>query len=296
MNYQLKVGEELPDRVRQILRKQIRRAASLLANRLDHRDEPVHGARKWLKKVRAMLRLVKPALGEDAWRREDRRFRRIARTLAGRRDAEVLTLTLKKLRHRRAKPAVHAALARLSHRVAGGRGKVPAKLRGQERKSRAQLRIARARVAGLPLARLGWRDLCRGLEETYRAGAAALAKAGRTRAPEDLHEWRKRVKDLWYQLQVVQPVQRLELGALAEDAKQLSLRLGDDHDLFLVEHAATTARLDRREVKRILDLTRGGHQELQEDAFALGRRLYAKAPADFARHLTRRPQTAQETR
>ena len=292
MNYQLKVGEELPDRVRQILRKQIRRAATLLADRLDHRDEPVHGVRKWLKKVRAMLRLVKPALGEDAWRREDRRFRRIARALAGRRDAEVLTDTLKKLRHRRAKPAVHAALTKLSRRVDKGRGKASAKLRGLERKSRAKLRTARARVAELPLADLGWWDLCRGLEETYRAGAAALDQAERTRAPEDLHEWRKRVKDLWYQLQVVQPLQRRKIGVLAEDAKQLSLRLGDDHDLFLVEHAAAAAKLDRHDVRRILDLTRGGHQELQDDALALGRRLYAEAPADFARHLTSRTQTA----
>jgi hypothetical protein len=183
---------------------------------------------------------------------------------------------------------MHAALTQLSRRVAGDPGRLPAKLRGKERKSRAKLRSARHHVAELPLGRLGWPDLCRGLEETYRAGAAALAQAERTRAPEDLHLWRKRVKDLWSQLKVVQPLQRQKLGALAEDAKQLSLRLGDDHDLFLVEHAAVSAKLDRHGLKRILDLTRTGHQELQDEALALGRRVYARSPEDFARQLTRR--------
>lgn len=286
MNYKLKVGDEIPDRIREILRKQIRRAAAVLADRVDDGDEPIHDARKWLKKVRAMLRLVKPALGEKAWQREDRRIRRIAKRLAQRRDAEVLDQTMKKLRRDHKESATRQALTKLRRSISVAQDALPTKLRGKERKSRKKLKEARRRVKELPLEKLGWRELSQGIEATYRAGAEALAAADRTRAPEALHEWRKRVKDLWYQLRVLQLVRRDELGRMAEDAKQLSLRLGDDHDLFMVKGAAKTAKLQRKDLKRIMGLVQEGRLELEEDALALGRRIYSESPEAFARRIS----------
>ena len=67
----------------------------------DHDREPasaVHEARKDLKKLRSLLRLARPALGSELYRRENERFRDLGRALSETRDAEVKLQTLAGLR------------------------------------------------------------------------------------------------------------------------------------------------------------------------------------------------------
>src|SRR5262249_59732979 len=80
MSFQLRPGEPLRKTTRRIVRKQIDAALEELtgANK-GPRDEAVHEARKSLKRVRAVLRLVRPVIGEKAYRRENTCFRDAAR-------------------------------------------------------------------------------------------------------------------------------------------------------------------------------------------------------------------------
>jgi CHAD domain-containing protein len=56
-------------------------------------------------------------------------------------------------------------------------------------------------------------------------------------ASENFHEWRKRVKDLSYHLQMLNPIWPEQICAAASELKELSDYLGDDHDLVLLEQA-----------------------------------------------------------
>src|ERR1700728_4201356 len=60
-------------------------------------DVAVHRARKEIKKSRAALRLLRAALPEATYRREDAALRGAARTLNAARDARVLVRTLESL-------------------------------------------------------------------------------------------------------------------------------------------------------------------------------------------------------
>src|SRR5688500_2162988 len=60
--------------------------------------ESVHEARKDLKKVRAVLRLVRDEIGDTLHRRENDRYRDAGRMLSGARDAEVRLETIDRLR------------------------------------------------------------------------------------------------------------------------------------------------------------------------------------------------------
>ena len=57
----------------------------------------VHETRKALKRLRALLRLVRPAIGEDAFKRENAQLREIGLSLSGARDRHVLLETVNKL-------------------------------------------------------------------------------------------------------------------------------------------------------------------------------------------------------
>src|SRR5215218_10746502 len=93
MAYRLSIADDVPGSVRMCAREQLAAAAE----RLEHADEDavkaVHEARKHLKKTRALLRLVRPALGRKAYRRENDALRDAGLALSGTRDADVRVAT-----------------------------------------------------------------------------------------------------------------------------------------------------------------------------------------------------------
>jgi CHAD domain-containing protein len=67
----------------------------LLAKASDREiGEAVHEARKSLKRLRALVKISRPALGDARYRRENAEFRQTGRLLSAARDAKVLIETL----------------------------------------------------------------------------------------------------------------------------------------------------------------------------------------------------------
>ena len=101
-----------------------------------------------------------------------------------------------------------------------------------------------------------------------------------------MHDWRKRVKDLWYHVTLLQDAWRPVLSALADEAHELSERLGDEHDVSVLrgwahEHASGLNGGDP--LLRGFDaIVEDRRRELQAEAFAYGARIYADSPRVFA--------------
>ena len=119
------------------------------------------------------------------------------------------------------------------------------------------------------------------LRRTYARGRTAFERAERKPTDERLHEWRKRAKDLRHQQQLLRPAWPDVLSAQAKGAKRLGDLLGDDHDLALLDERL---RDDVRfaDVRELLLQRRA---ELQAEAFALGRRIYAESPKRFGKRV-----------
>src|SRR4051794_31867359 len=83
--------------VGRILRKQVGKALEALNTDGPLADEVVHDARKRLKKARALLRLLREALGPRIYRRENACLRDAGRPLTEVRDAKVLVDTFDEL-------------------------------------------------------------------------------------------------------------------------------------------------------------------------------------------------------
>src|SRR5437588_5694982 len=77
---------------------------------------------------------------------------------------------------------------------------------------------------------ISWKQTCCVVANTYRRGQNRLAKALKKRDPESFHVWRMNVKELWYQLRILRPLNRLVLEEIASDAKTLGELLGRAHD------------------------------------------------------------------
>ena len=89
-------------------------------------EDAVHETRKALKRLRALVRLLEPELGAQAFARENAALRDAGRRLAGARDAEVMVGTLDALiaapPAQAGAPPRRAAAARAARRRARARG------------------------------------------------------------------------------------------------------------------------------------------------------------------------------
>jgi CHAD domain-containing protein len=290
--YRLKDREPVPDGIRRIARGRIDHAIDELSGRSDSSPEDaVHEARKDMKKLRALLRLVRGEIGGSVRRGENEAFRDAARALSGVRDADVMIATLEALIERDEARLPVDAIRRLGPALAQHRRALEEGLGGRDEALAAvveRLQHARGRVDSWPLEHDGFEAFVDGLERTYRRGRVDWRAARREPTVEGLHEWRKRVKDLWYHLSILRGAWPPVMDALAAEAHDLSDRLGDDHDLAVLrDWAATRPELLGEGIVAFDEAVERRRQELQADALAIGARLYADKPGEFAGRIGR---------
>ena len=278
--YRLKRGEPLPDGVARVARGRIDDAIDELSGEAGSSPEDaVHNARKDIKKLRALLRLVRGELGKGVYQRESAALREAAAALAGLRDADVMVATLDglELDERVAGPLRQAVEA---HRLRTGGGS-----REQAAAEASELLGAmRARIDDWPLENDSFEALEPGLRRMYRRGRREWRAMRSEPSVEGLHEWRKRTKELWYHHELLRPLWKPVMKAVGDEAHELSDKLGDDHDLAVLlewarEHADSPPEL--------VEAVEGRRRKLQEEAFELGARLYADRPKVFIRRLER---------
>jgi CHAD domain-containing protein len=251
-----------PDRPVQQCRDIFVRQLGCAIEELDGRKPNVHGARKQLKRARATLRLVRPAVGDESYRSENIAARDAARPLSKARDDEALNNTLENLSEHFGTTISRAHLRQTTHEVSAR----------QLTDIKAALKRSMLRAQAWQPDAAGWNPIATGLRATYRRGRRAMRTARKDRATDDLHEWRKQTKYLWHQLQILTPLAPGAVGAMADEFHHLADYLGDEHDLAVLRErlsASATPLIEKRS------------EELQDRAFALGERLYADKPKTF---------------
>lgn len=289
MPYKFSADESVPEALSRCALEQLDRATRELTVGVE--KDPVaavHAARKSIKKERALLRLARGTLPRAQRRQENAALRQAARRVAAVRDAEVLTQTLDQLAQRfsgqlpaRTFKAARAQLELLSEAERTSRSAVA-------ENAAEDLRAVRTRVDGWRIQEDGWGAIEPGLARTYKDGRKAMRRARKEPSFENLHAWRKRVKDLWYELRLLAPVCGPTARGQAAEAKLLSELLGSDHDLGLLrqalEHRATGIAADLDSLIELLEYRR---QQLQMQAFLAAERLYGEKPGAFIRRMHR---------
>ena len=285
--YRLRRREPVAFGVRRVARGRLDSAVERLRDADVDDVEAVHEARKDLKKLRSALRLVRPVLGEPAYQRENQRYRDAARRLSGARDAQALAETVAQLEVRFGDAPPPGGWKPIAQALTRSDGADPAQLDRLRERAAAEIEAGRRELEALSLPGDGFEVIGPGLRRAYSRGRRRLAEAADEPTDQRLHEWRKRSKDLWYHLRLLRPAWRPVLEPLADQAHELTDRLGDDHDLVLMRE-----RLDApgialtTEQREYLDgLVGRRRRELQAEAFALGERLYAEKPKHFARRI-----------
>ena len=266
MRGQLQRGEELAHGIRRVARKQI----ELLAPR---RTRPVssapsanlHGQRKAIKHLRALLRLIRRPLGKKTHQKQRRALRRMARYLSPARDAFVQWQTVQKLlpalRHALGAPAAARLAAHLHSQVRLPHPPphfLPTTFLSEEMKPRD----------------FAHHDLRRALRRSWRRYRKQYQKVRQEPETAALHEWRKRTKELFLQLHFLESVCPRPVKKLTSRLEKLSKVLGDDHDLALLENNVRS--LAPGSEATLLRVTQPLRARKQNAAFRLAEKLHRK--------------------
>jgi CHAD domain-containing protein len=283
MAYRFKLKESLPRGVRRVGSEQFELAEGHLRDAADPASS-IHETRKCVKRLRALLRLVRAGIGEKPYQHENRELQQIGRLLSPARDREVIRQTLTKL----------------ETRLSGNRRIIADRLRQHldqtalpetdeiRGKVLSSLGRAKRRFAQIKVQNGGFDVLEAGLHATYRKGRRALAQAQMEPDDEAFHDLRKSVQQHWRQMLLVSRAWPEMCRARASAARDIAQILGEEHDHAVLAAFADTHRnngLAPEEIDIIQQDCRARQLELQNLALPMARRLFAERPRRFAHQM-----------
>ncbi len=284
MAYRFKLDEPLDKGFRRIARAQLDRTLAEVSE-ITTNPSGVHESRKALKRLRALLRLVMPAIGDKSFERRNAALRRIARMLSVSRDADVLAKTY---------DGVMGANEDLDALLSNARDSVLA----QHEQARAVITTETAEQVKVLLAKefkqfsrssFKGRDFSaieRGLETSYRAVRRALKLIKKKPSDENFHDLRKAVQWHWRHMSLLSRAWPDAFSVRVAASRELSQMLGDDHDLAMLHQAALNARdISNEAQSAIIGECHARQAAIRAAIQPRAARLFAEAPSPFVRRI-----------
>lgn len=287
-------------------------AAATVTEGLTERQR-VHQLRKRIKKVRGLIRMVRPAFSDYA--KENAALRDVGRLLAPHREVQSLIAAFDALvaayRSDRALPPLR------SQSVTALRRRLVVPLAEETGAAAPVIEAAATELAAIAERARSWKirpkgakAFARGLADTHNAArkaridalkALAAIEAGpptpetqtienrqqsRWDAAEALHEWRKRVKAHAQHLRILAPVWPEAVGPQVDAARALAEDLGRHHDLAELVRALGDDALGHHPTRvALIDLAHARQAAIEATALAAGARILAeKSKPMAARH------------
>jgi CHAD domain-containing protein len=292
MPYHFKAGETIPDNIRRIVGEEVETAVKMLSGTAPgNKGEEIHEARKSIKKLRGVLRLIRADLG-PAYRSENVRLRDTGRRLSEVRDAfaviEVFDALTDRFKEQIRPESLRSIKKGLEDRQRGIES--TANNSGLKRRAIAALHSVGRSAKTWSLKSDGFVTIAPGLKEIYKSGRTALALVQSDPTSENYHEFRKRVKDHWYHVRLLENIWAGPMEARESNLKDLQDWLGDDHNLVVLREIIEGDPKQYGkgdESKLLLTLVAQVQEELRRNSVSLGERLFEEKPRQFTKSMAR---------
>jgi CHAD domain-containing protein len=263
------------------------RAALSTADR--DRSTAIHDFRKEMKRWRALLRLMTAFLGGDC-----RHLRQtagdLARSFTAARDVQSAIMILPAL----AKPAPDAAESLSPHsfntikeRLEDLRGKSEQiTLDGRKFQLLSDyITAASERVNEWQLDDISFGALAREIAKTYRRARRAMPADWTAASPEELHEFRRRVIEHRYQMELIERAWPRLVRLWIDEAQRLRTRLGNFQDLAVLKRLMEPHQPLSHWQARLTPLVEARQASYVKGAARIAMRLFAESPKAFRRRI-----------
>jgi len=212
----------------------IRKASVLLKQSPVPDEKAVHDIRVLMKKSRAVIKLLSGQIEEESFKRDYESLREVGRMLSVWRETSVHRKILKDLKKKNQDLfSVLKDNEKLSFMME--RTETPAEpaenIKNDLEKIEELLDKAGYRIRFQTLTNLNPAILIRELENTYSTVVDRYIKCRNNPKPPDIHEFRKKVKDLLYQLWFFRPLNPPAVKSLEKRLDTMAQNLGKHNDL-----------------------------------------------------------------
>ncbi|HEY5894985.1 MAG TPA: CHAD domain-containing protein [Chthoniobacterales bacterium] len=289
MAFHLEHDESLRGGLRRILVEQTIRLGEDIAGTDKDRKTAIHEVRKRCKRVRGVLRLLRPH-AETLYQEENVVFREVARKLSPFRDADARLEAFDALLQPPDCDGPRFSSIREFLTDTAQNGNSTNEFTSRIATIAKEAQDAQKRFKAMDFWEGDGFDLIEpGLRKTYKRGQQAMTMAYRGEPEKTaFHEWRKRVKDLGYQLQVLRELWPPVLKRLHKEVDDLGRLLGQDHDITVLQQSVqdpVSGRVSKGDLSAFLDFIGKRAGELREQALPIGERIYAEESEDFTKRM-----------
>lgn len=289
-------GETLSQGLARVIDEQFEIALGVATKIPSEQAGAVHETRKAIKRLRAMLRLVRDSISLDCYHTDNAALKLIAAELGAVRDSWVMAQILDRLlpHDRETADAVELLVDRLQERY---KAESAAILDNEAHMTSIldQLQNARKRAArwtvvageqSVPLPH-EFATVAPGMQRVYKRGRRGMRIVADSPTDTLLHVWRKRAKYLRHQVEALNVLDPPGLWAMEADLEQLTDLLGDDHDLAVLltrigDDPHLTEGLD---TNGVIDAICRSRHDLQAQAIELGQRRFEDHSSIFLAYI-----------
>jgi CHAD domain-containing protein len=269
-----KKDAHVPAAIRRVAGDQFTAAVSVLSQSELPMEDRVHQARKAVKHLRGLIRLVRPVF--PAYAATNEALRDAGREMAALRDAQVALWTFdalaKGLAPEKTAPLRALFETRLQTALA------PELLSQQLDAFAARMQLLQTSVPDWQIKRQGFDALEQGLTRCLKAARADELAARTNPGAETVHDWRKRVKDHWHQARFLAPIWPEMMQPQVVAAAALGDMLGEYQDISVLRDRLPNGRA----AAAIIKAGKARQNALLAKAHPLSRRLFADAPDALA--------------
>ena len=260
--------------------------------------DAVHTARKSMKRIRALLRLVRHEIGDKVYRFENAWMRDTARLVSDVRASAVMVKGAEEIRSLYGPLLAEATFDELIHRLGARRDRMEERAMedpGVVPRVVSNLERARGRYQSWPTdpdaksvygmgLRHRYEAVGPGLRATHARGRQEMVAAYEAAGSAAFHRWRKSVKYLHHQFEILTPLWPEVMIGMTITLSRIADLLGQDHDLAeLLQLLADRPDICPDPVERSMmsALASQRRSDLHTASRILGRRIYTESSASL---------------
>lgn len=287
MSIQLEYQEDFSSGVKRLMIEECQTALNSIeeADQEEEKHEAVHEARKSFKKIRACLRLIRDEI--EYYSSENKWFRDRGREISDIRDATANIEALDELKQQYDSDLYKNSFNDLRKSLLARRREMADQvLHTEKRLKKIHDTIVEKikEIPGWPLDIQSFEDIRPSIKRTYARGLKGLHDSQENGDIEDFHEWRKRVKYLRYQIDILNRLWPGVFETLEDELHDITDLTGFLHDMHNLQLSAQKlADPFSNEEERILfyALTDKQQKHLKKHALLKGRKFYTDSPKKF---------------
>jgi CHAD domain-containing protein len=284
--YRIIKQEPLSETFLRVVNEQIGLSVSICKKSSDNADITTHELRKISKRIRALYRLYRKAIGEASYQNGQAHNRDLSQLLARHRLSAVLIETIQTISLDKRLKTDPILLNELILEFQKSHKQLTLDLIKKQKLFHQILLLLKAekeRIKNMPLLPCEFNALADGLRRTYRRGRNTLDVAVKEPTAENLHNLRKSVKYLWNQMILLRPLWPPVMRLTIHQLDLLAEKLGFDHDLAELEkHLMEKNKI---QYEQLLIYIGNRRKQIQKTIYPLALRIYAVTPRSMAKRL-----------